>query len=68
MAGAEQVSHDVKRRLASCFVAVEAATSTVAGFYTLAATSVQASDLPPEILKLTVQTRCNLPSACSTLR
>jgi GNAT superfamily N-acetyltransferase len=47
----EQASQDVKRLLASCFVAVEAATNTVAGFYTLAAASVQASDLPPEILK-----------------
>jgi GNAT superfamily N-acetyltransferase len=30
---------------------VETATNMVAGFYTLAATSVQASELPPEILK-----------------
>jgi GNAT superfamily N-acetyltransferase len=47
----EQASQDVKRLLASCFVAVEAATNTIAGFYTLAATSVQASDLPTDILK-----------------
>jgi GNAT superfamily N-acetyltransferase len=47
----EQASQDVKRLLASCFVAVETATNTIAGFYTLAATSIQASDLPPEILK-----------------
>jgi GNAT superfamily N-acetyltransferase len=47
----EQASQDVKRLLASCFVAVETATNTIAGFYTLAATSVQASDLPPKILK-----------------
>ena len=47
----EQASQDVKRLLASCFVAVETATNTIAGFYTLAATSIQADELPPDILK-----------------
>jgi ribosomal protein S18 acetylase RimI-like enzyme len=47
----EQASQDVKRLMASCFVAVETATNAVAGYYTLAATSVLASDLPAEILK-----------------
>ena len=40
-----QVSQDVKRRVASCFVALTADDS-VAGFYTLAATSVVLTDLP----------------------
>ena len=40
-----QVSQDVKRRVASCFVAL-AADDSVAGFYTLAATSVALVDLP----------------------
>jgi ribosomal protein S18 acetylase RimI-like enzyme len=47
----EQASQDVRRNIASCFVAVEMATSAIAGYYTLAATSVQATDLPPDILK-----------------
>jgi len=37
--------------MASCFVAVEAATNKIAGFYTLAATSVPADDLPTKVLK-----------------
>ena len=37
--------------VASCFVVVEAATKAVAGYYTLAATSVIASDLAPEFVK-----------------
>ena len=46
-----QASQDVKRLVSSCFVVVETATVTIAGFYTLAATSVAAHDLPPDILK-----------------
>ena len=37
--------------MASCFVVVEAATNAIAGYYTLAATSVPANDLPIEVLK-----------------
>ncbi len=37
--------------MASCFVAVETATQALAGYYTLAATSVPANDLPAELLK-----------------
>jgi len=47
----EQASQDVKRLVASCFLLREAATGAVAGYYTLAATSVPASDLPMELLK-----------------
>lgn len=47
----EQASQDVKRLVASCFVAVDAATQILAGYYTLAAASVAATDLPPELLK-----------------
>ncbi|MBI1869148.1 MAG: GNAT family N-acetyltransferase [Methylocystis sp.] len=46
-----QASQDVKRLVASCFVLVETATNTIAGYYTLAATSVPANDLPTEALK-----------------
>lgn len=47
----ERASQDVKRLLASCFVLVETATNVVAGFYTLSASSVLASDVSIEILK-----------------
>ncbi len=40
-----QVSQDIRRRVASCFVAL-AINQSVAGFYTLAATSVALTDLP----------------------
>ena len=47
----EQAAQDVRRLLASCFVAVETTTQALAGYYALAATSVLASNLPPGILK-----------------
>ena len=47
----EQASQDVKRLVAGCFVVVEAATGTLAGYYTLAASSVTANDLPPQFAK-----------------
>jgi ribosomal protein S18 acetylase RimI-like enzyme len=47
----EQASQDVKRLVASCFVAVETATNGIAGYYTLAATSVPANEIPVEELK-----------------
>ena len=47
----EQASQDVKRLMANCFVAVTVATTRIAGYYTLAATSVPANDLPTEVRK-----------------
>lgn len=47
----EQAARDVKRLMASCFVALEQRTGGVAGYYTLAATSVPTHDLPPEFLE-----------------
>jgi GNAT superfamily N-acetyltransferase len=41
----------VKRLIASCFVGVEITTQALAGYYTLAATSVPATELPPETTK-----------------
>lgn len=46
-----QASQDVRRFVANCFIAVDAATGDVAGYYTLAATSIPADDLPPEMRK-----------------
>ena len=46
----QQVSQDIKRRISACFVIVEAATETVAGYYTLAATNVVPRDLPEAMI------------------
>ena len=41
-----QASQDVRRRYASCYLLIETATNTIAGYYTLAASSVLLVDLP----------------------
>lgn len=48
---ATQASQDEKRRVASCFIAVETATSKIAGYYTLSAASVDLSDIPAAVAK-----------------
>ena len=45
----QQASQDIRRRIATCFVIAEAATGTVAGYYTLAATNLLLRDLPEGI-------------------
>lgn len=47
----EQASQDIKRRIATCFVAIGVQTNDLAGFYTLTAASVALSALAPEIIK-----------------
>lgn len=42
----EQVSQDIKRRVSNCFVALDEA-GIVAAYYTLAATSLPLTELPP---------------------
>jgi GNAT superfamily N-acetyltransferase len=46
-----QVTQDIRRRVANCFVAVDTETETVAGYYTLSSASIPTSDLPPEEAK-----------------
>ncbi len=46
-----QVTQDIRRHLANCFVAVEASTGLVAAFYTLSAASIPVTDLPAELTK-----------------
>jgi ribosomal protein S18 acetylase RimI-like enzyme len=46
-----QVGQDVRRGLASCFVAVHLSDATICGYYTLSATSVMLEDLPPALAK-----------------
>lgn len=43
-----QATQDIRRRIANCFVAIEAATGLVAAYYTIAAASIPLVDLPPE--------------------
>jgi ribosomal protein S18 acetylase RimI-like enzyme len=45
------VTQDIRRHVANCFVAIDGATGVVAGFYTIAAASIAARDLPPEVTK-----------------
>jgi ribosomal protein S18 acetylase RimI-like enzyme len=47
----EQVSQDIKRRIATCFVAVSIANNDVAGYYTLTASSVALSAFSADIVK-----------------
>jgi len=47
----EQASQDVKRRIATCFVALDDQTQDIVGFYTLTATSVALDALSPELVK-----------------
>ena len=46
----EFVSQDIKRRISNCFVALDHA-GTIAGYYTLAATSLPLIDLPADDTK-----------------
>lgn len=46
----ERASQDVRRRVAGCFVAADQE-KKIAGFYTLAATSVNLDALPQELIK-----------------
>ena len=43
-----QVTQDVRRHIANCFVAVEAITSTIAAWYTISAASIPLVGLPPD--------------------
>jgi len=43
-----QATQDIRRRIANCFVAVEAVNGQVAAYYTIAAASIPLVDLPPE--------------------
>lgn len=45
------VTQDVRRHVANCFVAVEAATGALAAFYTIAAAGIPTPDLPADITK-----------------
>lgn len=46
-----RMSRDARKRVTFCYVAVEIKTNGVAGYYTLAASSIKLGDMPPEIAK-----------------
>ena len=48
---ARQATQDVRRRASACFVALEARSDKVAGYYTLAAGGVPLTDLPESLTK-----------------
>lgn len=47
----EQVTQDIRRRATICYVAVEAATGKVAGYFTLAASSIPLNEMPEALVK-----------------
>jgi GNAT superfamily N-acetyltransferase len=47
----ERVTQDVRRRVTACYVVVDAAAGRVAGYYTLAASGVNLSDLPENLAR-----------------
>ncbi len=48
---ASHATQDVRRRASACYVALEASTGRVAGYYTLAAGGVPLTDLPEALAK-----------------
>ena len=46
-----QVTQDIRRRVANCFVALESATGHIAAYYTISAASIPLVDLPPDQIK-----------------
>ncbi len=47
----EQASQDMRRRAASCYVAVDSVTSALAGYYTISAAGTPLTDLPEHLVK-----------------
>ncbi|KUM26580.1 GCN5 family acetyltransferase [Mesorhizobium loti] len=47
----EQANQDIKRRVSNCFVAVDRNNGVIAGYYTLAASSVPITSLPEDQTK-----------------
>jgi ribosomal protein S18 acetylase RimI-like enzyme len=43
-----QVTQDIRRHIANCFVIVDVGSGQVAGYYTLSAATIPLTDLPPE--------------------
>ena len=48
---AAQAMQDQRRRIAGCYVALDAATGQIAGFYTIAAASIPLNEVSPKLAK-----------------
>jgi len=48
---ASQATQDIRRRMSACFVAGERGTTTIAGYYTMATSSMPLPDLAPDTAK-----------------
>ena len=46
-----QATLDIRRRIATCFVAIEARSQALAAYYTIASAGISMFDLPPELTK-----------------
>lgn len=46
-----QAGQDIRRRISNCFVAVPEGETNVAGYYTLAATSIPLTEIPAELAR-----------------
>jgi len=46
-----RVTQDIRRHIANCFVALDKKSERLAGYYTIAATSIPLTDLPQEVIK-----------------
>ena len=46
-----QVTQDVRRRVAACYVALDTATARVAGYYTLSAASIPLTEMPETLAR-----------------
>lgn len=46
-----QATQDIRRRIASCFVAVEVASGQLAAYYTIASAGIPTTELPPDLTK-----------------
>lgn len=46
-----QITQDIRRRVATCFVAVEAAGGHIAAYYTLASAGIPLTDLPLDVAR-----------------
>jgi GNAT superfamily N-acetyltransferase len=47
----EQVTQDVRRRATACYVALDAETAKVAGYYTLSAAGIPLGEMPEQLVK-----------------
>ena len=47
----EQVTQDIRRQVAACYLAIERASERIAGYYTVAAAGLPLVDLPPQLAR-----------------